>query len=156
MVGAKLAGKVKLGFFQIDRDDRGPRDLRVLQRQVTQAPDAEHRDEIGGPGARYLDRLVRGDSCAAQGGRLEGGNSRGHGHHEVAGGDRVLRVGTVDRVAAHLLAFAQCLMAGDAELAVPARPSEPRDRHPLPDPALGYPGANPLDDSDAFVARDKG
>ena len=47
-------------------------------------------------------------------------------------------------------------MAGDAELAVPARPSEPRDRHPLPDPALGYPGANPLDDSDAFMAWDKG
>jgi len=31
VVSAKLSGKVKLGIFQIDRDDRGARDLRVLR-----------------------------------------------------------------------------------------------------------------------------
>ena len=46
MVGAELAGKVELGVFQIDRDDRGPRDLGVLHRQVAQAPDAENRDQV--------------------------------------------------------------------------------------------------------------
>ncbi len=54
-------------------------------------------------------------------------------------------------------AYAEYAVASsDFVVPVPARPSEPRDRHPLPDPALGYIGANPLDDSDAFVARDQG
>jgi hypothetical protein len=105
----QLAGQLELLVLDVDRDDLRPGDPGVLHGQVTQPADAEHRDEVGGPHAGDLDRLVRRDAGAGQRSRVEGGDAVRDGHHVRRRGDGVLGVAAVDRVAGVALALAQRL-----------------------------------------------
>src|ERR1035441_3097350 len=59
-LGAELACEVELLIDHVDRDDPPSGDRRVLDREVSQAADAEHCPEIGRAGARDLDRFEIG------------------------------------------------------------------------------------------------
>ena len=134
VVGAELLGELQLLLGDVDGDHGGAGDLGVLQRQMTEAADAEHGDEFGRTGPRHLHRLVGGDSGTGQRGGVERVHAVGDLHDERRGGRDVVRVAAVDAVAGVELLLAQRLPAGDAELARAARNVQPRDGDPLADP----------------------
>lgn len=63
--GAELTGKLELLLDDVDGDDIGPRDPRVLDCKVTKAADVEDCDDVGCPGRREPDGVVGGNTGAA-------------------------------------------------------------------------------------------
>src|SRR6266568_4123041 len=77
VLGAEFLGQSQFGVHDIDRGDRGARDIGVLDGQMPEAADAEDGDEIRGSSTRYLDRLVGGHPGTGQRCGVEGIDARG-------------------------------------------------------------------------------
>ena len=133
VVGAEILREFQLLVGDVDRDDAGAADLRVLQREVAEPADAEDRDQRPGAGPGELDRLVGRHPGAGQHGRVEGVHRVGD--LSDVGGVRggVFGVGAVPAVAGVDLLLAQRLPPVDAVLADPAGLAEPRHRDPVAD-----------------------
>ena len=83
-LGTELACELELLVVDVDGDDPSAGDARVLDRQVAEAADAEHRDEVGRAGARDLDRLVGRHAGAGERSRVERVDAVGHPHDVAA------------------------------------------------------------------------
>jgi hypothetical protein len=144
-----------MGESAADRREWIEANARYADNIDAQAADPEHRDEVGGPHLGDLDRLVGRDARAGERSRVEGVDALRHDADVVGGGERVLGVAAVTGVAGVLLGLAQGLPPGQAVLAGPAGPPEPRDRDAVADRDAGDVLADLLDDADAFVAGDE-
>ena len=155
VVGAEILGQLELFVGDVDRDDAGAADLRVLQRQVAEPADAEDRDQRARAGTGQLDRLVGRDAGAGQHGRVEGIDGVGHLCDVGRVGSGVLGVGAVPAVAGVDLLLAQRFPAVGTVLADTARRAEPRHRDSVADLGGVDPGPDLLDDPDTLVPRDE-
>jgi hypothetical protein len=90
VLGADFERRLQARGIGVDRDDRGARDARVLDRQVAEAAGAEHRDKAGRGGLRDLDGLVRRHACARQRRRIRRADAVGDPHDVACIADRVL------------------------------------------------------------------
>ena len=89
-LGAELAREFELVVDHVDRDDSTAGDRRVLDREVSEAADAEHGHEIGGAGARDFDRFVGGHTGAGERRGVERVDAFGDLDDVVGVGGRVL------------------------------------------------------------------
>src|SRR6478735_860223 len=155
VVGAEFLGQLQLLVHHIDRDDGRAGDLGVLHGQVTQAADAEHRDELARGGPRHLDRLVGGHAGTGQRSGVQRVDAVRHVGDVVGVGDGVFRVAAVATVAGVDLLLAEGFPAVHAVVAVAARAAEPGQGDPISDGDVLDAVADTLDDADALVARDE-
>ena len=146
---------VELLVVDVDGDDAPAGDRGVLDREVAEAADAEHRGEIARAGARDLDRLVGRDARAGQRRGVEGVDAGGDLDDVARVGGRVLAERAVERVAHVLLLEAERLPARHAVVAGAAGVAEPRHRDAVAERDLGDAGAELDDDADALVAGDE-
>ena len=83
VLGAELTRRVQALLVDVDGDDSGAWDARILDREVAEAAGAEYRDEAGELRARDLHRLVRGHAGAGQRRGVQGVDVVGD-EHDVA------------------------------------------------------------------------
>jgi hypothetical protein len=150
---SELLGHLQLVIYDIDGHDGAPCDLRVLEGEMAQAADAVHGHQVGGAGARDLDRLVGRHPRTGERSRVEWVDALGHAAHERCVGDDVVSEATVDRVTGVPLVRAEGLPPARAPFARAARPAEPRRRHSVPDRDAIDARRHLCDDADPFVAR---
>ena len=155
VLGAEARGEFELGLLDVDGDHGSAHEPGVLDREMAQAADAEHSDQLGRLDLGDLEGFVGGHARAAQGRGIDRGNAVRYGDDVGGAGDCVLRERSVDRVAAVVLLLAQRLATVDAESTLAASGSEPGDRDALADGSVRHARAEPLDDADPLVARDE-
>ena len=154
-LGSELASEVEFLVDDVHRDHAAAGDRRVLDREMSEAADAEHRDQVRRAGAGDLDRLVRGDPGTRQWGSVERIDAVGHLDDVAPVSDGVFTKAAVDRVAHVLLLEAQRLPPGDAVIAGPARITKPRHRDAVANRDLGDAGPDVRDDADPLMTGDK-
>ena len=147
----ELAGHRQLVLVDVDGDHGGPGDARVLHGHVSEPTHSEHGDDVRGTDLGDLHGLVGGDAGTRQRCGVKGIDALGNAHDVLRRGDGVVGVGAVASVAGVALVRAERLPAGDAELALAARPTEPRDGDTCPDRQAGHAGSEGLDDAHALV-----
>lgn len=123
----KVSGQGEFGVHQVDGGHRRAGDSGVRQSQVSEATDAEDADKIRRPGAGHLHCFVGGDAGAGQWCRVQRVETLGDVSDGGRLGQRLLCVGSIDRVSVHLLVGAEGLSSRGAVLAGAAGITEPGD-----------------------------
>jgi hypothetical protein len=153
LIGA--AQLLELLVDQVDRDHAATGDRCIVERQVSQATDAEHGNQVGGARPGNLDPLVRRHPDARQRRGVERVDPDGHLGSVAGVGDRVLAKPAVDPVAGVFLLQARRFPTGHAGVAGAARITQPRHRDPVAEHDLGHPGPELDNGPDSLMAWDE-
>ena len=115
------------------RDDIGSGEYRKLQGHMTNATDAEHSDTLSGPEVELRNGAERGDSRAEQRSSINQVDGLRHVIAVRRIREHKLRVRAVYVLTRDLALMAEFLAAGEAELALLARPPQRLHTNPITD-----------------------
>ena len=156
VLGADRPRALEPRRVDVDGDDRGAGDARVLDREMPEPAGAEHGDEVRRARAGVLDRLVGGHAGAGQRRRVGGVDAVRDAYDVPRVAERVLGEAAVERVAHVALLEAERLAAAVAVAAHAAGVAEPRQRDAHAGlEAVHLAGTQALDHADALVAGDE-
>ena len=147
---------VELLPLDVDGDNGSAHDPRVLCREVSEASNTEDGNTLGGHDRRDFERLAGSHSGAAQKRSINWRDAIGHAGCEASRPHGVFGEGTVNRIAAVQLSFAEGLAPVGAVPAPATGESEPGDGDAVVESRARNALTEFLHDADPFVSWHEG